>query len=187
KNATGAMAVNAEKFMPFIINTCTKYNINTPARQLCFLAQVGHESMGLFYTEEIASGKAYEGKIKLSNTQPGDGIRFKGRGLIQITGRFNYTTLSNAFGADFINNPQLLGGKNITKCTPEQLKYSALSAGWFWDKEKLNTIADKINIQEPVDAGANHIHFKEITHRINGGYNGLDDRIHRYKAGVKFF
>ncbi|XZF16421.1 glycoside hydrolase family 19 protein [Chitinophagaceae bacterium MMS25-I14] len=187
KSATNATDTNASKFLNYIIATCTKYNITTPAAQLCFLAQVGHESGGLYYTEELASGSAYEGRKDLGNTQPGDGVRFKGRGLIQITGRSNYSAVGTALGADFIDNPTLLGGKNVTVCTPDQLKYAAMSAGWFWNKNNLNNYANLIDITKPIDEGTNLDNFKKITQRINGGYNGLQDRISRYKNGVKYF
>lgn len=187
KEATCSPTTCAEKFLPYILETCERYEINTPIRQLCFLAQVGHESGGLFYTEELASGAAYEGRKNLGNTQPGDGVRFKGRGLIQITGRANYKSIGNSLGIDFIKTPTLLGGKNVKVCSPEQLKYAALSAGWFWNSRKLNTIADLINIKTSIDAGSNIENFKLITKKINGGYNGLPDRLNRYKAGLKFF
>ena len=187
KEATCAATVSAEKFLQFINDTCDKYSINTPARQLCFLAQVGHESGGLFYTEELASGAAYESRKSLGNTQPGDGIRFKGRGLIQIIGRSNYKNLGDALGVDFISEPTLLGGKNIKACTPDQLKYAAHSAGWFWNSHKLNARADKINIKNLIDAGTNLETFIAITKKINGGYNGLPDRLNRYKVAVKYF
>jgi putative chitinase len=187
KEATCSTGGNATKFLPYIIQTFNKYEINTPIRQLCFLAQVGHESGGLFYTEELASGTAYEGRLDLGNTQPGDGKKFKGRGLIQITGRANYKTISADWGIDLIANPSLLGGKNSGTCTPEQLKNAALSAGWFWNKKNLNVIADKINIALPIDKGENLKHFISITKTINGGTNGLADRLNRYKKGVAFF
>ena len=187
KEATCSPTVCAEKFMQFINDTCDKYQINTPIRQLCFLAQVGHESGGLFYTEELASGTAYEGRKKLGNTQPGDGVRFKGRGLIQVTGRSNYKNISDALGVDFIKSPTLLGGKNVTVCTQDQLKYAAHSAGWFWNSRNLNAIADKIDIKKTIDAGSNLENFKAITKKINGGYNGLADRLNRYKVGAKYF
>lgn len=177
----------AEKFLQAIIDTCDKYEINTPARQLCFLAQVGHESGGLFYTEELASGKAYEGRKDLGNTKPGDGVRYKGRGIIQITGRANYTALSKDLGVDFVNNPSLLGGKNVKSCSPEQLRYAALSAGWFWNRTKLNQYADKIDISKPIESEPNLQAFKDMTRKINGGYNGLQDRVARFKAGQKIF
>ena len=185
--ATMSSTINATKFLIFLNDTCTKFDISTPIRQLCFLAQVGHESGGLFFTEELASGAAYEGRKNLGNTQPGDGVRFKGRGLIQITGRTNYGAVGAALGVDLIKNPTLLGGKNVTKCTPDQLKNAALSAGWFWNSRKLNTIADLINITKPIDTGTNLDNFVLITKKINGGTNGLHDRLSRYRHGVKFF
>ena len=187
KETTCSSTVNAQKFMNFINDTCVKFEINTPIRQLCFLAQVGHESGSLFFTEELASGAAYEGRKSLGNTQPGDGVRFKGRGLIQITGRSNYKAVGDALGVDFIKNPALLGGKNVNKCSIDQLKNAAMSAGWFWNSRKLNTIADKINITKPIDTGTNLENFVLMTKKINGGTNGLNDRLNRYKAGVKFF
>jgi len=187
-NATNSKEEYAKKFHPYILETFEKYNINTPIRQLCFLAQVGHESGGLYYTEEIASGAAYEGRADLGNTVSGDGKRFKGRGLIQITGRANYTKLKNAFGVDFISTPNLLGGLNVKKCTAAQLRNAALSAGWFWDSKKLNTIADKIDINKKLSAGsANRTNFIKITKLINGGENGLQDRLNRYVQGRPYF
>ncbi len=187
KEATCASTINAQKFMSFINDTCVKYDISTPIRQLCFLAQVGHESGSLFFTEELASGAAYEGRRNLGNSKPGDGIRFKGRGLIQITGRANYNAVGDDLGADLINNPTLLGGKNVNTCTVQQLKNAALSAGWFWNSRRLNIIADAINITKPIEAGTNLDNFILITKKINGGTNGLHDRLNRYKNGVKFF
>lgn len=187
KGATCSSTINATKFMDYINETCIKFEINTPIRQLCFLAQVGHESGGLFYTEELASGAAYEGRKNLGNTQAGDGVKFKGRGLIQITGRTNYKAVGEALGVDLIKNPTLLGGKNVTKCTNDQLKNAVMSAGWFWSSHKLNTIADNINIAKPIDTGTNLSNFILITKKINGGTNGLHDRLNRYNSGVKFF
>jgi len=187
KAATGATTANAQKFAPFINDTCTRFKINTPVRGLCFLAQVGHESGGLFFTEELASGKAYEGRKDLGNTHAGDGVRFKGRGLIQITGRANYQSLSDVLGVDLISSPAFLGGKNINTCTPEQMKNAALSAGWFWDKHKINAMADKININEPIQEDPNFDHFEAVTKAINGGTNGIIDRVARYNSGIDFF
>jgi N-acetylmuramoyl-L-alanine amidase len=187
RNATGARATVAASFLPYIQETCRRYGIDTPARQLCFLAQVGHESGGLHYTEELASGKAYEGREDLGNTQEGDGIRFKGRGLIQITGRSNYEALARAFSIDLVAHPEKLGARNSGLCSEEQLLYAALSAGWFWHTNSLNAFADAIDIRKPIDEDINMKQFKGITRRINGGYNGLQDRVQKYQNGVSYF
>jgi putative chitinase len=107
----------------------------------------------LKYVKELATGQAYEGRKDLGNIEPGDGVKFKGRGLIQITGRTNYGALSKALGADLINHPELLEGP----------VYASLSAGWFWDSRKLNELADVMD-------------FLRITRRINGGLTNLEDR-----------
>lgn len=187
KEATCSKTAYASQFLPYVTATCDKFSINTPSRMLNFLAQVGHESGGLFYTEELASGSAYEGRADLGNTQKGDGVKFKGRGLIQITGRANYKAVSQALGTDFVTNPTLLGGKNVTKCNAVQLKNAAESAGWFWNSRKLNALADQIDITKSIDTGNNLVVFKKITKTINGGYNGLPDRLNRYKAGLSYF
>ena len=187
KESTCSSTASASKFMAFINDTCDKFDISTPIRQLCFLAQVGHESGSLFFTEELASGANYEGRRSLGNTQAGDGAKFKGRGLIQITGRSNYKIVGEALGLDLIRNPRLLGGKNVNMCSIEQLKNAAMSAGWFWNSRKLNAIADSINIAKPIETGTNLINFILLTKKINGGINGLHDRLNRYNAGVKFF
>jgi predicted chitinase len=136
------------------LNECmAKYEINTPIRVCHFLAQILHESGRFKYFEEIASGKAYEGRADLGNTQPGDGVKFKGRGAIQITGRANYASISKDLGVDFVANPPLLASR----------KWGIISAGWFWNKRKLNIAADADD-------------FIKVTKRINGGTNGLEDR-----------
>lgn len=148
-----ASGENLEKFCQPLNETMDKYQINTPQRMACFLAQLAHESGCLKYVKELATGQAYEGRKDLGNIEPGDGVKFKGRGLIQITGRTNYGALSKALGADLINHPELLEGP----------VYASLSAGWFWDSRKLNELADVMD-------------FLRITRRINGGINGLEDR-----------
>jgi putative chitinase len=147
---------NAEKYCDAINATMEKYEINTPLRQAHFLAQVGHESDSLIYNEEIASGAAYENRADLGNTLIGDGKRYKGRGLIQITGRANYRMYGDFEKMDFESNPELLA----------ELPYCVDSAGWFWDGHSLNILADQDKSME-------------ITRRINGGTNGLIDRLNR--------
>lgn len=143
----------AETFLEPMNAAMDEFEINTPARQAAFLAQIAHESGSLRYVKEIASGDAYEGRGDLGNTQEGDGVRFKGRGLIQITGRANYAQCGAALGLDLLAEPELLE-------TPEN---ACRSAAWFWHSRGLNELAD---------AGE----FRLITKRINGGYNGLSDR-----------
>lgn len=121
---------NRKKYIEWLNYFMLKYNIDTDKRIAAFIAQIGHESGQLRYVEELASGSAYEGRKDLGNTQKGDGKKFKGRGLIQITGRFNYALISKDLGEDFISNPELLS-------TP---KYAVQSACWFWNKNKLNDL-----------------------------------------------
>ena len=130
-----------------------EFHINTPERQAAFLAQIAHESGELRYVKEIASGIAYEYRKDLGNTQPGDGMKFKGRGLIQITGRNNYHECGNALGVDLITSPELLETNDM----------ACRSAAWFWASHGLNDLADKGD-------------FERITKRINGGLNGLKER-----------
>ncbi|TGE08246.1 glycoside hydrolase family 19 protein [Hymenobacter fodinae] len=158
----GCSAAEADKYLAPINETLLKYRIYSPLRVAHFLAQIGHESCGLDYAREIASGAAYEGRKDLGNTQPGDGVRFRGRGLIQITGRANYYALGKAFGVDLIANPVLL----------EQPRLAALSAGWYWQSRNLNEMAD-----------GNF--FVTITKRINGGRNGIEDRERRFLQAAK--
>jgi putative chitinase len=134
----------------------TANDINTPLRQAHFIAQVGHESYDFRYSEEIASGTAYEGRKDLGNTTPGDGPKFKGRGLIQITGRANYTAYGQHKGRDFVTPPNY----ELIATDPE---LGVDVACWFWTKHGLNELADADDI-------------RAVTKVINGGYNGLADR-----------
>lgn len=140
-----------------------EFGINTPQRIACFLAQVGHESAGFRYTHELwgptPAQVRYEGRADLGNTRQGDGYRYRGRGLIQITGRANYTQAGVALGADLVAHPELL----------ESPAMAARSAAWFWSAHGCNALAD---------AGD----FIALTRRINGGINGLEDRRRRWKV-----
>ena len=137
-----------------------RFAINTAQRMGAFIAQVAHESGRFQFVREIwnpaqAPWQArYEGRADLGNTQPGDGKRYMGRGLIQITGRYNYRACGLALGQPFEDYPAML----------EQRDWAAMSAAWFWSIHGCNELAD---------AGD----FKRITKRINGGYNGLEDRL----------
>jgi putative chitinase len=146
--------------------TFPKYQINTPLRMAHFLSQIGHESLSLKYTRELANGAAYEGRTDLGNTQKGDGVRFKGRGLIQITGRDNYAKYGTYAKLDLLKK----GNEELLASTP---KYALDVSLWFWDGWKLNNYADADNL-------------RAITRRVNGGYNGLADR-QDYLSRAKFF
>ena len=140
-----------------------EFDINTPARQAAFLAQVGHESGGLHWLVELwnptEAQRRYEGRVDLGNTEPGDGYNYRGRGLLQTTGRHNYTVTGEALDQPLVEHPELLG-------TPE---LASRSAAWFWKTHGLNELAD---------AGD----FEHITRRINGGMNGYSDRLALYGA-----
>ena len=153
-----------DKYLDPLNKHMSMYEINTLLRVRHFIAQVAHESGDFNYVKEIASGAAYEGRKSLGNTQVGDGKRFKGRGLIQVTGRANYSKCSKALFKDerLIEHPELLE-------TPE---LSVLSACWFWYSNGLNELADKDDIVK-------------ITKRINGGTNGLKERILKYEKAKK--
>jgi putative chitinase len=113
-----------------------RYQINTRLRMAAFVAQIGHESGQLIYVRELwgptPAQSRYEGRKDLGNTVAGDGLRYRGRGLIQVTGRANYKTCSEALGLDLINHPELL----------EQPQHAAMSAAWFWSTHGLNALAD---------------------------------------------
>lgn len=202
--ASGARMAEAERFLPFLQGTCKAFDITTPKRVAAFLAQIGHESAGftrltenlnysvqalltMFGRHRISEADARKygrtalqtanpegianciyggswGAQNLGNTQPGDGWRFRGRGLKQLTGRDNYRRCGIAIGENFLMEPDRL-------LLPVN---AALSAGWFWESHGLNEYADK---QDMV----------AMTRIVNGGLNGLDDRIARYEAGIGVF
>ena len=159
-----------------------KYEINTPLRQAAFIGQCAHESNNFkvlqenlnysaeglmktwpsrFPTKDIAdqyarqptkiAGKVYNGRM--GNTSEEEASKYFGRGLIQLTGKENYDNCGKGIGVDLIGQPGLLAQPN----------YAALSAGWFWNKKGLNSLADANDIET-------------MTKRINGGLIGLDDR-----------
>jgi putative chitinase len=170
------------KWLAPLEETFVKYDISTPQRQACFMGQCAHESgnfktlqenlnysaEGLmktwpsrFPTKEIAdqyarkpekiAGKVYNGR--LGNTNEEEAAQYLGRGLIQLTGKENYANCGLGIGVDLLSNPALL-------LDP---RYAALSAGWFWNKKGLNSLADAQD-------------YETMTKRINGGLIGLDDR-----------
>jgi len=165
-----------------LLDVFDKYSINTLNRQACFIGQCMHESGGFKLLEEnlhYSSGalmrtwpsrfpdqdtadkfannpekianKVYSGRM--GNVEDGDGWKYHGRGLIQLTGKDNYANCGSGLGVDLLSNPEWVA-------TPE---YAALSAGWFWNKKGLNDLADTMDIET-------------MTKRINGGTLGIDDR-----------
>jgi putative chitinase len=138
-----------------LAGTLDGYAINTLLRVAHFLAQVAHESDGFCTTEEYASGRAYEGRKDLGNTQAGDGVRYKGRGLIQLTGRHNYQVYGKVSGKDLVGHPEEAADPAT----------SLVLACEFWNRTArgLSRFADKDDIVS-------------ITKAINGGLNGLEDR-----------
>lgn len=160
--AIHATQANIATYAPLLNRYMHEYNICGKLRKAAFMATIIHESGSFKYVREIASGSAYEGRRDLGNIHKGDGVRFRGRGLLQITGRANYKQVSDALGVDFITNPDLL----------EQPEYAVKSACWWWSDRGLNRLAD---------AGK----FKEITRVVNGGYNGLADREKWYKKALE--
>lgn len=164
--AMGIPLPRAEKWADALTTAMTEGKINTRLRTAAFLAQIGHESGSLVYSKELGGPSyfaRYEGRKDLGNTQPGDGAKFCGRGLIQVTGRANYGKASQAlFGDDrLLKNPELL----------EQPEWAAKSAVWYWSTRNLNALADADR-------------FTDITRAINGGTNGLEDRKARYRLAL---
>ncbi len=167
--ATGCTTARADEWLPHITRACETFAINTPARLAAFLAQIGHESGRLAYVREIwgptPAQLRYEGRADLGNTQPGDGKRYMGRGLIQTTGRANYCATRDGLAAWMPDVPDL----EAVPALLERPDLAAMSAAWYWHSRKLNALAD---------AGD----FLTITKRINGGTNGLADRLALHEA-----
>lgn len=166
KLAAGVTQAMADRWHAHITAAWAEYGIDSSARQAAWLGQIGHESGGFVYTREIwgptPAQQRYEGRVDLGNVQPGDGKRFMGRGLIQVTGRANYRACGAALGFDLEADPTLLQGDGL----------AARSACWFWQRKNLNALAD---------AGD----FVTLTRRINGGTNGLADRQQRWERAKR--
>lgn len=166
QRATGCSPQRADTYAIPLSEGFQEFQITTPIRQAAFLAQVGHESASFRYSREIwgptPAQAAYEGRSDLGNTHFGDGKRYQGRGLIQITGRDNYERAGEALGLDLINHPEIL----------EEPGMAAISACWWWSAHKCNEIADTGD-------------FQHLTRRINGGLNGYADRLARWEVAKK--
>jgi putative chitinase len=160
----------ALRYLPHLNQAMAGDGIDTMLRTAAFIAQIAHESGEFRFMEEIwgptDSQRRYEPPSdlakRLGNTEPGDGKRFKGRGPIQITGRFNYRKYGELLGVDLVDNPDLAA----------QPEWAFATAGLFWKSNGLNELADKQD-------------FIAITRRINGGTNGLPDRQKYYELAKK--
>lgn len=156
----------------WINKICPVYEIDTPQEYAHFLAQACHETDHFKTLREYASGKKYEGRVDLGNKKPGDGVKYKGRGVFQTTGRSNYLQLGVKKGSRdlFIKKPELL----------EQPEYAVWSACEYWKTRGLNDVSNHADTDilkkkykgKIIDVSP--VEFISIT--INGGYNGMDDR-----------
>lgn len=159
-----AVPARVETYHPPLLTGMAARRIDTPLRRAHFIAQLAHESGAFRYDEELADGSAYEGRADLGNTQPGDGRRFKGRGLIQLTGRANYAAYGRAIGRDLLADPTPVASDPALAVDV---------ACWFWETRGLNALADADDVER-------------VTRRINGGLNGLADR-QAYLRRARFF
>lgn len=166
--ATGATLPRVTEHMHHIEHAMAVYDINTPARQAAFLAQIGHESGGLKWIRELwgptDAQRRYEVRSDLGNNQPGDGKRYAGRGWIQLTGRDNYRRAYQRLKERFPDCPDF-------EADPERVataRWAALTAAEFWRNAGCNVLADKGQ-------------FERVTRIINGGLNGYADRLARYE------
>ena len=168
RRAADCTQARATVWAPILSAACALHGIDSPARLAGFVSQVAHESGRLVYVSEIwgptPAQARYEGRADLGNNQPGDGSRFRGRGLIQVTGRANYRKAAQALGIDCEAHPELLA-------LPE---HAAASAAWFWASHGLNALADARDVIG-------------MSRKINGGTNGLADRQALYRGACAAF
>ena len=163
-------AARRDALLPFLQAAMTEFAIETPARVAAFVAQLAHESGQFRFMEEIWGPTPAQGRYEpastlaatLGNTETGDGKRYKGRGPIQITGRANYKRFGDLLGIDLVSDP--------ARAARPELAFRI--AGLFWSKKGLSELADRATDEA----------FREITRRINGGFNGLEDRRKFYAA-----
>ncbi len=152
-----AAAERVEMFVQPLDAAMQEFGITTPERAAMFVAQIAHESGQLQWLVELwgptEAQKGYEGRKDLGNVFPGDGFKFRGRGLLQTTGRANYKRVGDALGLDLVDQPDLLS----------EPMAASRSAGWYWETHHCNALADR---------GL----FVAVTKAINGGLNGLEDR-----------
>lgn len=172
KNILGKVKYN-DQVIRLIVDTLNetfkRYEIITTIEQNHFLAQVLHETMAFRHREEIWDGKGaqekYDTRVDLGNTPEvdGDGKLYRGRGWFQLTGKYNYRLASKEFDIDFVKDP------NKASIYP----YCGLIAGWYWKRKNIAVPALRNDI-------------KAVTKLINGGYNGIDDRIQWFERCKKY-
>lgn len=169
--ATGLSEARAAQILPTMQDGLQRAQCTNVNRIAMFVAQTGHEADNFATTEEYASGAAYEGNLELGNTQPGDGVRFKGRSWIQITGRNNYTAFSRWANTNGIVPSVGFFVENPTKLA--ELQYAGVGAAWYWTvaRSDINALSDRQDLET-------------VTRRINGGTNGLADRRARYNRAL---
>jgi putative chitinase len=167
---TQLAAAKAQLYVGPLDQALGEFLVDDRLRICAFLGQVAHESGELAWFHEFASGMEYDLSVnprkarELGNVNPGDGPRYKGRGPIQLTGRNNYRACGRALGLDLEGNPDIAVQPNVAFRT----------AGWFWSTHGLNALADQSS-------------YREITRRINGGYNGYADRVKYYDRALAIF
>jgi predicted chitinase len=156
-----ANPTDIKTFLPLLQEGMQRKNINTCQRMAMFLVQIGHMSGEFRFVQEVTSGAAYEGRRDLGNTQPGDGPLFKGRGLLQITGRANYSIFSK-----YANKPEILMTPDIVASDPFLALETAL---WYWELRDLNKFADNDDVEG-------------VTKRIYGSSAGRSNLTRLYEA-----
>lgn len=193
RRCTRCSEYDAQNLLPFFQKAMSIYAVNKNVKRIAaFLAQCGHESLNLSrlsenlnYSKErlmavwpgrfneyaaavyqrdpeAIANNVYANRMGNGNENSGDGWKFHGRGYIQLTGRSNYTACGKDLELDLVNDPDLL----------TRPASAAMSAAWFWNSRRLNSLADEGDI-------------RGITRAINGGLNGFDDRRQRYNDALK--
>lgn len=186
---------NKDEWHTIMNDLLPRYGIDSPLRVCAFLAQCAHESsqfntlsenlnysapallavFGKYFNESSAydyernperiANRVYANRMGNGDEESGDGWKYRGRGVIQLTGKNNYQRLSSAISIDLVENPYIVS---------EDERIALRSAIWFWDRNSLNTLADAMD-------------FAQLTKRINGGYNGLEDRERYYHKALSYY
>ena len=169
--ATSLPGSVAQAWLPWFQYAVLNANLTTPQRLAGFIAQALHETGSLKYLRELwgptPAQKGYEGRKDLGNTFPGDGFKFRGRGIFQTTGRANYALVAQKLGIDALAHPELL----------EQTEWAMKSAVLYWNTRKRNGLS----LNQIIDKGD----IVGLSRAVNGGDNGLADRKARYNTALR--